>query len=415
MRVLLTSFAHRTHFQGLVPLAWALRTAGHEVRVAGQPALTEATVGAGLTAVPVGANHRLFDITPEAAAQVHRYTNDLDFYRREHELHSWEFLLGMAETTTRWVYPVINNESFVAELVEFAREWRPDLVLWEPFTFAGAVAARACGAAHARLLWGSDLTGYFRGQFQAQRLRRPPEDRPDPLGTWLAELAGRFGVEPGEDLAVGQWSIDQLPASFRLDSGTETVVTRHLPYNGTSVVPEWLKKDSVARRICFTGGFSGLGMAADDDQFARILVKLARFEGEIVVTGSDLDASSVPENVRLVDFVSMNVLLQNCMAIIHHGGAGTWATALHRGIPQISVAHEWDCVLRGQRTAELGAGIYLRPDEVDADTLANAVTRLVENPTYAENAAKLRDETLNDPTPQEIVPQLEELAHRYAG
>ena len=37
MRILFASIAEKTHFLGMVPLAWALQTAGHEVRVASQP------------------------------------------------------------------------------------------------------------------------------------------------------------------------------------------------------------------------------------------------------------------------------------------------------------------------------------------------------------------------------------------
>ncbi|MDW6062592.1 hypothetical protein SAZ11_36845 [Streptomyces sp. FXJ1.4098] len=37
MRVLMMSTPVSSHFAPLVPLAWALRSAGHEVLVAGQP------------------------------------------------------------------------------------------------------------------------------------------------------------------------------------------------------------------------------------------------------------------------------------------------------------------------------------------------------------------------------------------
>lgn len=413
MRILLTSFAHRTHFQGLVPLAWALQAAGHDVRVASQPELTDAIVHAGLTAVPLGADHRLFDITPEGAALVHRYTTDLDFSRRGPELGSWEFLLGLETATARWVYPVVNNESFVAELVDFAGDWRPDLVLWEPFTFAGAIAARACGAAHARLLWGTDLSGHFRTRFQALRQLRPAGDRPDPLGAWLTEVADRFGLGFSEDLTVGQWSIEQVPASFRVETGLETVTLRPPPYNGPSMVPEWIRKPDGVPRVCLTGGYSSFDAAANPEEFARTLAALGRFDGEIVVTRSGLEPTSVPANVRLVDFVPLNILLPRCAAVIHHGGAGTWATALHHGIPQLSIAHEWDCVLRGQRTAELGAGVFLRPDGTDAEALWAALRSVVEDRAYAANAENLRQEALTAPTPADVVPLLEELTRRH--
>lgn len=414
MRVLLTTFAHRTHFQGSVPLAWALLAAGHEVRVASQPALTGAVVGAGLTAVPLGADHRLFDITPHDAERVHRHTNDLDFTRRA-DLDTWDFLLGMEEATARSVYPVVNNDSFVAELVDFARAWQPDLVLWEPFTFAGAIAARACGATHGRLLWGTDLNGLFRGRFLAERDRRPSDDRPDPLGTWIAGVADRFGVLFDPDLTVGQFSVDQLPAWFRPDTGLTTVPMRYVPYNGSAVVPDWLRTSGRdVRRICLTGGFSGLGLGADGVELAAALPVLSAFDGEVVVTGSDAGDRPLPGNVRVVDFVPLHALLESCVAVVHHGGAGTWSTALHHGVPQVSVAFEWDCLLRSQQVEQRGAGIHLHPGQIDPGALDGALRTVLEDPAYAAGARELRAEARDGPSPDEVVPVLTELTRQFA-
>lgn len=54
MRVLIVPFPFRSHLFNLVPLAWSLQTAGHEVRVAGWLNLLDAVTGAGLTGVGVG-------------------------------------------------------------------------------------------------------------------------------------------------------------------------------------------------------------------------------------------------------------------------------------------------------------------------------------------------------------------------
>ena len=54
MRVLFTTGPIPTHLNLLVPTAWALRTAGHEVCVASSPDLREAIKDAGLPAVTVG-------------------------------------------------------------------------------------------------------------------------------------------------------------------------------------------------------------------------------------------------------------------------------------------------------------------------------------------------------------------------
>ncbi len=54
MRVLFVTLAASPHFFVQAPLAWALRAAGHEVRVASQPDLMDTITAAGLPATPVG-------------------------------------------------------------------------------------------------------------------------------------------------------------------------------------------------------------------------------------------------------------------------------------------------------------------------------------------------------------------------
>ena len=59
MRVLFTVFSATAHVHPIVPLAWALRSAGHEVLVAvpataTDPGVLASITAAGLTAVPVG-------------------------------------------------------------------------------------------------------------------------------------------------------------------------------------------------------------------------------------------------------------------------------------------------------------------------------------------------------------------------
>ncbi|MFI1169707.1 hypothetical protein ACH4UM_40765 [Streptomyces sp. NPDC020801] len=54
MRVLFTPSAATSHINTQVPLAWALRSAGHQVYVASQPNATSTITHTGLTAIPIG-------------------------------------------------------------------------------------------------------------------------------------------------------------------------------------------------------------------------------------------------------------------------------------------------------------------------------------------------------------------------
>ncbi|MGQ4272348.1 activator-dependent family glycosyltransferase, partial [Nocardiopsis changdeensis] len=125
----------------------------------------------------------------------------------------------------------------MAELVGFCRWWGPDLVLWEPVSFAGGVAAEAVGAVHGRVLWGMDLLGRMRSRF-VDALAGRGGGR-DPLAEWLGDRAGRAGGVFCERMARGYFTVDPLPEVLGLGAvaGVERVPVRYVPYNGPAVVP----------------------------------------------------------------------------------------------------------------------------------------------------------------------------------
>ncbi|MEE3921337.1 nucleotide disphospho-sugar-binding domain-containing protein [Micromonospora sp. BRA006-A] len=121
---------------------------------------------------------------------------------------------------------------------------------------------------------------------------------------------------------------------------------------------------------------------------------------------------TLPANVRAVDFVPLNALLPTCSALISHGGSGTMSTALARGVPQLVVPSKiWDSADKARRLAEQGAGICLT--EVTASAVRESVVALLEQPSYAENAARLRREAVATPSPVEVVPLLERLTAEH--
>ena len=135
MRVLFVTFPWKTHFFLSVPLAWALQTAGHEVRVASEPALTDTITGAGLTAVEVG--------SPQTVQERGAATQDKDVPARkspegtvdslyeiggERERISWDHLTWLDDFV---FVPRVKfiNDGMVEDLVAYCRSWEPDLIL----------------------------------------------------------------------------------------------------------------------------------------------------------------------------------------------------------------------------------------------------------------------------------------------
>ncbi|MFC3994765.1 activator-dependent family glycosyltransferase [Nocardiopsis sediminis] len=413
MRILFATISVKSHFYGMVPLAWAFRAAGHEVRVASQPELAETIAHTGLPAVAVGGDIEVDDIGEASAAEDDEPVNIFD---ADPATLGWAQIREGYDVMTNMGVRQI-NEPMLDGLVEFARAWRPDLVIWEPLTYAGAVAARACGAAHARMLWGLDIWAPVRERFRELRGRQPAGQRSDAFTDWLTQALRRHGCSFDEEAVTGQWTIDPLPAPVRTRSGSRTVPVRYVPFNGPAAVPDWLTAPPERPRVCLTMGlsgreydgyFSGPSTAA----IADVLRTVGALDVELVATLSADQVRAVgeiPDGVRVVDFVPLDALLPTCSAVIHHGGAGSFSTALVNGVPQLLFTKMFDTRLKGDRITALGAGAALPSAGFAAADVGAAVTRMLEDPSFAEGAGRLRDEMLAYPSPAELVPILEKL------
>ncbi|WP_017587952.1 activator-dependent family glycosyltransferase [Nocardiopsis ganjiahuensis] len=417
MRVLIATQAERTHFLGLVPVAWALRAAGHEVLVASQPALGGVVADAGLPFAPVGRDHALRRVM----RRYHAMGGDDEFDMAEdrEEVLTWEYLLGGYRLTVPWWWRMVNDPMF-DDLVALGRSWRPDLVVWEPSTYAAPVAAQACGAAHVRYLWGADVFARTRWRFLRRWAEQPESDREDPLADWLAGRAARHGVEFSETLVQGQATIEQVPACLRVPSppGVDYLPMRYVPYNGRAVVPDWLRTPPQRPRVGLSLGTSTTDWYGGHEiSLDEVLGGLSELDVEVVATlpaHEQAKLGTVPGNVRLVDYVPLHALAPTCDAMVTHGGPGTVLTGLAHGVPQLLVPHArmFDTVLLSGLVEAQGAGTVLPPEQVDPDTVGAAVRTLVNEPGPAHAARGLGREIADLPTPAQLADTLTALARR---
>ncbi|MDA0638390.1 activator-dependent family glycosyltransferase [Nonomuraea sp. MCN248] len=407
MRVLIVTHAEKTHFLGMTPLAWALRTAGHEVRVASQPALADVVTAAGLDAVPVGADHSHWRLMRSYDLFGRLTSPQPPFGRAADPLADvgWEYVRDGYRRVVPWWWRLI-NDPMVDDLVAFCRAWRPRLVIWGAISYAGALAARACGAAHARMPWGADIFGRMRAHALRLMAGRPPAEREDPLAAWLGARARAYGMEFREELTEGQFTIDCIPPSMQVevDPPLERVRLRYVPYNGRAVVPDWLRRPPERPRVCLSWGVSSherhgtFAVPAGD-----VLDALADLDVEVVVLGprDPADARPLPANARARAFAPLAVLLPTCAAVINHGGWGTVNTAAYHGVPQLVVPSWFDTPLTARRLADGGASLTLPAHEAEPGVIREMVRRLVEEPGFRRAAGRLRDEMHAMPSPNE--------------
>lgn len=93
------------------------------------------------------------------------------------------------------------------------------------------------------------------------------------------------------------------------------------------------------------------------------------------------------EACLLVDAEPHDLLFPSVRAVIHHGGAGTVATAARAGVPQIVLPQAADQSLWRSQVVQLGLGPrapLLRFASVAS--LASAITAAVTDPAYQQRA-----------------------------
>ncbi|MCO1580337.1 DUF1205 domain-containing protein [Crossiella sp. SN42] len=380
MRVLFTTWAWASHLSPLVPLAWALASAGHEVRVASQPGLTAEITRAGLTAVPVGAD---LDIRPRLAPLSAR-------------LAAAGRPIEMPELITRFGAGTVSlylelAEAMLPDTLAFARRWRPDLVVHEPTTFAGPLVAAALGVPSVRHLWGMDFT----------YLTSPLE----PVA--LTPLARRLGLSTVDTLGVV--SIDPCPPSLQAGFPVRRLHLRYTPYNGAAELPDWLRRPPQRPRICVTAGTVAGRFGGAEPLDARVVAALSEVDAELVVLAPAGELPRRP-NLRTAPRIAAHLLLPGCDLVIHSGGGGLAMTALHAGVPQLLLPLNPDHQFNARRLAKAGAARLVHAVHADPGAIRAAAADLLHTPSYRAAARGLRAEMAAQPSARQVVGELTRLA-----
>ncbi|WP_150251042.1 activator-dependent family glycosyltransferase [Nocardiopsis deserti] len=412
MRVLVAVAAEKPHFLGMVPLGWALRAAGHEVLVASQPELEPVVRATGLPYAGVGRDHALWRTMK--AFDLHGAMGEAPLFGRVREPAErvpWEYLVDGYRRVVPWWWRLV-NDPMADDLVDLCRAWRPDLVVWGAVTYAGAVAAEACGARHIRYLWGADLFARTRERFLSRRAEQPEDEREDPLAAWLTRIAARHGVEFSETLVNGHATIEQIPPALRLPARLRYMPVRYVPYNGRAAVPDWLRTPPARPRVCVTLGTTLMAQDRGDALFRDVLEGLADLDADVVATLPPAERErlgTVPPNARLVDHTSLHLLAATCDAMVDHGGWGTVLTAMDAGVPQVIVPHWFDNPMLAGMVAEEGAAISLDHGSLTPESTRAALDALLSDTSYRDGAVRLSEAMHAMPSPDRLAGELADL------
>jgi UDP:flavonoid glycosyltransferase YjiC (YdhE family) len=423
MKVLFIPWGEAPHYFFMVPLAWAFRAAGDEVRVASQPGAADAIKRSGMSVTIVGETYdfhsdqeKMLGDGRHAIAASRERSLAAENYRKLAlafdslaEGPSRDYITrALKRFLERRLVPLVKTAQVMADgIVQLAGAWQPDLVVSDPLVLAAPLAARAAGAPLVHLQWGPAIR-MRAGQFPCSGA---------PLELWpddLRDLYARYDTDPAVEPATA--TVDPCPASLQDDGAVPgRVPVRFVPYNGTGDAPCWLTQPPRRPRICVTWGTTSTTLAGREGFLVpRILDALAAFDVEVVVTITAADrpllGNDLPERVRVTENLPLHLLLPSCDAIIHQGGASTMLTAASFGLPQLVLSSGIvDDMANGERIAAAGAGVLLSWADASHETITAGIKTILSDQATRQAARTLRDEIHAQPAPAAIAASLRHL------
>ncbi|MBV9312266.1 MAG: DUF1205 domain-containing protein [Pseudonocardia sp.] len=392
MRVLFTAWGWPSHLYALVPLAWACRSAGHDVLLAVPPTILDQAVHSGLPAAAVGTDTDAVDMVRGYVLPSVQSGPGGNAPRTGKGPRALRMFLAHAE-------------AMAPDLVALAREWRPDAVVFEPTAWAGPVAAAAVGVPAIRHLYGVDLLARAAGM----------------IPVLLEPLAAQAGA-PGPVDPAAHLTIDPVPPSLRLsvpssDPTPPVIPVRYIPYGGAAAPHAGVPPRDGRPRVCVTWGHTMGRLDPARCLAGPVAAAVAGADIDVVAVVSAAQAARqgpLPGVTVLVD-APLEWVVADTDLVVAHGGAATVLTALRYGVPLLLVPQLPDHAGHAAQVLAAVAGEVLTRDEATPDRLYAEVRRLLRDSHVRAGARTLRDEARAAPSPAELAVRLPELLQTGAA
>ena len=367
MRILLTVQPLVSHLLPILPLACAMKRAGHRVAVASTAELRGVVCAAGLEMMIVAP---AWESDPTVLQIYGRQPSEVG-------QHNASFILQSLFVRAAIPMALAGTESAV-------NRYRPHAIICDPTEFCGRIVGERHGIPVIVVSFGTELT-------------------PELAVRWLGDSLNEYRITAGLPADVehrgimGNFSLCIGPPSYtqRL-SGADGANVAPVAYDQCDdyVAPRWLGEMDGRPVLYLTLGNS---YGRIGGWLARLQTALASLDVDLVVTGGRGNAAYLPESVtcrcHVAEYVPHSQILPRCAAVICHAGFGTVMDALRHGLPLVLMPIGADNFLHAARCEAVGAGITIPLCGDDADQAArDAVTRLLEFATYRDAAQRLRDE-----------------------
>jgi MGT family glycosyltransferase len=352
------------HTNPTVSVAGALAALGHEVAWAAHPDKVASLLPAGARILSLG------DDCDEAV-----FAPILERSRRVRGLEGLQFLWqDFLVPLARAMRPAV--EAAIAEA-------RPDLVVVDQQAIGGALAARRLGLRWATLATTSaDLTdplaalpkvkAWVLGQLAAlqEEAGLPVVERPD--------LSPHLVLVLSTEALIGD--VSAFPSSARLvgPAFRDRPDATAFPWDALEKRPRVLVSLGTVNADRGEGFYRTVCAALGDAPFQVILV------------APDGMVGATPPGFLIRPRVPQLALLPHVQAVVSHGGHNTVCETLAHGIPLVVTPIKDDQPVIAEQVVRAGCGLRLRFGRLDPASLRAAVDRVLREPSFRENAARVQ-------------------------
>jgi vancomycin aglycone glucosyltransferase len=382
-RALLSSVGTRGDVQPIVALGLSLRALGHVVRLCVPPNFVEWVRGLGFEAAPVGVEMRApGTITPEQMRRLREARPDLiadQFDAVGAAADGCDVILGA------------NAHQYAARSIAELRGVPYVTALYAPVSIpsldhapppaAGETWVAGNAATHAQR-WTDNLRAW-----NDRALERVNRNR------------SRLGLAPIDDvlrynMTDHPWlAADAALAPVPATPGMEVFETGAWVLEDSTPLRRELEEFLVAGEPPI---YIGFGSMPARDGLSRTVVDAARAVGRrVILSRGWAELSLVDDAIDCIAVgdVSHRALFPRVAAVVHHGGAGTTATAARAGVPQVVSPMFSDQFYWAHRVCALGVGAAVHP--LSTDGLATALREALE-PAVDRRARSLTQQLRSD-------------------
>lgn len=388
MRVLLTTQPAYGHFHPMLPLAVALRKAGHDVQFATGARFGEVIRAAGFESNGAGLDWLESDksgmpqeLRPSPGCTIEEYFTQ-------------QFVTATAASLAR-------------DVTKLQTTWAPDVIVRERTEFGGAIAADALAIPAAAVQVASPSL------FTSAQLKsiEPAYNR----ARADVGLVADGGLAALEAQMVFSWAPQELhDPEIRLPPHLVALRPYALDRVENAELPEWAHDLGVDRPLVYaTLGTVFNNPAFELPFFPAVMLGLEHEPVDVVITvGTNVDPDSLgahPTNIHIHRYVSQSLLFPRCSVIVCHAGYGTLLQAIEHAVPVIAVPFGADQHLNASAVSRLAIGNVIEEDNLTPESIRAAVRSLIHDETAKHNIQRLRAAGNELPTTEHAVHLIENL------